>query len=44
MFHSIKSKESDGWDYFELRPGHDSMITAPEELSRLLLKIINNND
>ena len=44
MFHSIKSKESDGWDYFELRPGHDSMITAPEELSGLLLKIINNND
>lgn len=44
MFHSIKSKESAGWDYFELRRGHDSMITAPEELSRLLLKIINNND
>ena len=44
MFHSMRSKETDGWDYFELRRGHDSMITAPEELSRLLLKIISDSD
>lgn len=44
MFHNMKSKESEGWGYFEIRRGHDSMFTAPEELSRLLLKIINNND
>ena len=44
MFHSIRSKETDSWGYFELRRGYDSMITAPEELSRLLLKIISDSD
>ena len=44
MFHSMRSKETDSWGYFELRRGHDSMITAPEELSRLLLKIISDSD
>jgi pimeloyl-ACP methyl ester carboxylesterase len=43
MFRSIKSKETDGWGYFELRRGHDSMITVPEVLSRLLLKIIRDS-
>lgn len=44
MFNNMRSKETDGWGYFELRMGHDSMITAPEELTRLLLKIIGDND
>jgi hypothetical protein len=41
MVNSIGSKEASTWNYYELRRGHDSMITAPEELSRLFLKIIN---
>ena len=41
MVRSIGPKEVNNWNYFELRRGHDSMITAPEELSRLFLKIIN---
>jgi len=40
----MRSKETDSWGYFELRRGHDPMITAPEELSGLLLKIISNSD
>jgi hypothetical protein len=42
MFKSIGQDKtaSEGWNYFELRRGHDAMITAPEELSRLLLEII----
>jgi hypothetical protein len=41
MVNSIGSKEASTWKYYEFRQGHDSMITAPEELSRLFLKIIN---
>ena len=41
MFHSMGSNELDDWHYFELLRDHDSMITAPEELPGLLLKIIN---
>jgi hypothetical protein len=44
VFHSMGSKETDSWGYFELRRGHDSMITESEELSRLLLKIISDSD
>ena len=42
MFKSIGQEKIDleGWNYFELRQGHDAMITAPEELSRFLLEII----
>lgn len=28
-----------GWDYPELKTGHDAMITAPNELAQLLLEI-----
>ncbi len=31
--------KSEGWGYFELRTGHDVMITAPEELALILLKV-----
>jgi len=34
--------KSEGWGYFELRTGHDAMITAPEELARILLKVAAN--
>ncbi len=42
MFKSIESKKtsSENWNYFELRRGHDTIITAPKELSKLLLEII----
>jgi len=42
MFKSIGQEKIDleGWNYFELRQGHDAMITAPEELSRFLLELI----
>src|SRR5262249_55408391 len=30
---------SAGWDFHELKVGHDSMITAPRELADLLLAI-----
>jgi pimeloyl-ACP methyl ester carboxylesterase len=40
MFKSIKT-EKEVWDYHEFRRGHDAMITVPEELSKLLLKIID---
>ena len=40
LFKSIKT-EKEVWDHHEFRRGHDAMITAPEELSKLLLKIID---
>jgi pimeloyl-ACP methyl ester carboxylesterase len=42
MFKSIGSEKatSESWNYFELRRGHDAMITAPEELSKLLIEIL----
>ncbi len=40
MFKSVVSGEADAWNYLELRRGHDAMITAPNELSKLLLEII----
>jgi pimeloyl-ACP methyl ester carboxylesterase len=42
MFKSIGSEKatSESWNYFELRRGHDAMITAPEELSKLLIDIL----
>jgi pimeloyl-ACP methyl ester carboxylesterase len=35
------SSSSSDWDYYELRKGHDAIITAPKELSHLLLPLIN---
>jgi hypothetical protein len=29
------------WDYHDLRRGHDAIITAPNELSKLLLPLLN---
>jgi hypothetical protein len=42
MFKSIGSEKatSESWNYFELRRVHDAMITAPEELSKLLIEIL----
>ena len=40
MFKSMVSGEADAWNYLELRRGHDAMIMAPNELSKLLLEII----
>jgi pimeloyl-ACP methyl ester carboxylesterase len=31
--------KSEGWGYFELRTGHDAMITAPAELADILLRV-----
>lgn len=31
--------KSEGWGYFELLTGHDAMITEPEELAGILLKV-----
>jgi pimeloyl-ACP methyl ester carboxylesterase len=42
MFKSIGSHKATSkvWDYFELRQGHDAMITEPQKLSKILLEII----
>ena len=40
MFKSTGSEKATGWDYHEPRRGHDVMITAPEELSKLLIDIL----
>jgi pimeloyl-ACP methyl ester carboxylesterase len=40
MFDSIGHEKAEGWKYYDLRRGHDAMITAPEELSKLLIKIM----
>ncbi len=32
------ARTTDGWTYQDIATGHDAMITAPEELSRLLLQ------
>ena len=38
----FKSQKSDaGWDYHELMRGHDAMITAPNELVKLLELLVN---
>lgn len=41
MFHRQNMEEKKKWDYYELKRGHDVMVTAPEELSRLILNIIS---
>ena len=45
MFKSKGSEKatSEPWNYFKLRQGHDAMITAPEELSKLLIEILYKN-
>jgi hypothetical protein len=42
VFKNIETEKtvSECWNYIELRPGYDAMITASEELSRLLHEII----
>jgi pimeloyl-ACP methyl ester carboxylesterase len=40
MFKSLGSEKAGAWNYLELRGGHDAMITAPKELSELLLEVI----
>lgn len=44
MFQRQNEEERKKWDYYELKRGHDVMITAPEELSRLMLNIISKED
>jgi len=41
MFQRQNMEAKKKWDYYELKRGHDVMITAPEELSKLLLNIIS---
>ena len=44
MFQRQNEEERNKWDYYELKRGHDVMITAPEELSRMMLNIISKED
>lgn len=39
MAQRVKSEEESSWDYYELKTGHDAMITVPNELAQLLLEI-----
>jgi len=32
-------KEKPGWDWREIRTGHDAMVTAPDELARMLIDL-----
>jgi pimeloyl-ACP methyl ester carboxylesterase len=32
--------KAEGWDYHELKSGHDAMITVPKELAQLLLRCV----
>jgi hypothetical protein len=32
--------KSQGWDYHELKTGHDAMITVPNEVAQLLHTMI----
>jgi hypothetical protein len=47
-FHFMAQRaKSQGWDYHELKTGHDAMITVPNEVAQLLpmiVVIIGNND
>jgi hypothetical protein len=37
---TVQGREATDWNYHELRRGHDAIITAPKELSQLLLPTI----
>ncbi|MGN6351051.1 MAG: hypothetical protein ACTHL3_06260 [Candidatus Nitrosocosmicus sp.] len=37
----IVEEEASDWNYLEIKRGHDAIITAPDELSQLLLSLIN---
>jgi len=41
MFQRQNEEEKCKWDCYELKRGHDVMITAPEELSRIILNIVS---
>jgi hypothetical protein len=32
---------AENWNYYELATGHTAMVTAPDELTRVLLRITN---
>ncbi|MDF0682685.1 MAG: alpha/beta fold hydrolase [Candidatus Nitrosocosmicus sp.] len=43
-FHFMAQRaKSAGWDYHELKTGHDAMITAPKELAGLIESICESN-
>ena len=44
MFQRQNEEERNKWDYYELKRGHDVMITAPDELFRMMLNIISKDD
>jgi hypothetical protein len=44
MFQRQTEEEKNKWDYYELKRGHDVMITAPEELARILSIIISKEN
>ena len=44
MFHSMRSKETDSWGYFELRRGHDSIDYGTRRTIYIIIKDQSNSD